>query len=146
MVDSELLEVLTSLKNKMVSKDDLASLKNEMASKDDLISLKNEMASKDDLISLKNEVKARFNAVDEHLNFLQHTCTLMQYEHGQKLGLIFDYIKEYLEKHEQSQHHLNSVDTKLMDHSIRISILESSGVYKSALEQMKQENSGNANK
>lgn len=140
MVDSELLEVLTSLKN------EITSLKSEMVSKEDLASLKNEMASKEDLASFKSEVNARFNAVDERLHFLQQTCTLMQYEYEQKIGIIFDYINEDIEKHEYSKKHLDSVDTKLMDHSIRLSILESSGVYKSALEQMKQENISNANK
>ena len=156
MVDSELLEVLTSFKNEiiagMATKDDLVSLENRMATKEDLASLENRMASKDDLasfkgefISFKNEVNDRFDAVDERLDFLQHTCSLMQFEHGQKLNIIFDYIKEDLEKHEQYKHHSNIVDTKLMDHSIRLSILESSGVYKSALEQMKREDSSNAN-
>ena len=31
--------------------------------------------------------------LEEKLNRLSDTCTLMQYEHGNKLAAIFDYIK-----------------------------------------------------
>ena len=103
-----------------------------------LSSFKDELKS--EMSSFKDEVNARFDAVEERLSLVENTCTVMQYEHGKKLETIFDYIKEDLEKHENYENRFNQVDSKLADYSIRLSIVESTGAYKSALDLMKKEN------
>ena len=123
MVDPELVDILTTFRDEMVS-------------------FMNEMRS--EMTSFRNEVNERFNMVEDKLNRVNDTCTLIQYEHGKKLEAIFDYIKEDIEKHQHYKNHSNQVDAKLEDHSIRLSIIESTGAYKSALELMRQENLGKA--
>ena len=120
MIEPKLLEILNSLK-------------------DEVVGIRKEMATKAELNEFREETNNRFASVDERLDNLQHTCTRIEVEHGKKLDLALDYIKGNIERQEQYMHNFAEINSKLLDHSIRLSIIESTEAFQSAFDRMKKE-------
>lgn len=91
-----------------------------------------------ELVQFKEETNNRFNeiygcfeGIDEHFNksdsrldSLERTVAKIEFEHGEKLAFLCDNAKINNEKHEEFEKELKSIQTQLMDHELRIQVLE----------------------
>ena len=78
-----------------------------------------------------NQIDGRFEEVDGHfkksdsrLDSLERIVTKIEFEHGEKLAFLCDNAKINNEKHEEFEKELKSIQTQLMDHELRIQVLE----------------------
>lgn len=78
-----------------------------------------------------NQIDKRFEEVDDHFNksdsrldSLERIVTRIEFEHGEKLAFLCDNVKINNEKHEEFEKELKSIQTQLMDHELRIQVLE----------------------
>lgn len=70
------------------------------------------------------EIDNHFNKSDSRLDSLERIVTRIEFEHGEKLAFLCDNAKINNEKHEEFEKELKSIQTQLMDHELRIQILE----------------------
>ena len=119
---------------------EMATFKDEIRT--EMATFKDEIRT--EMADFKAEINARIDSLDERLTNLEGICAVMQYELNKKMDTVLDYIKQDIQKHEEFENHFNYVDSKLVDHSVRLSIIESTKAYKSAVDLMKKnKNLGN---
>ena len=144
-IKTEMADFKAEMKSEMVSfkteiKAEMADFKAEM--KSEMASFKDEIRT--EMADFKAEINAKVDAINERLTNLEGICAVMQYELNKKMDTVLDYIKQDIQKHEEFENHFNYVDSKLVDHSVRLSIIESTKAYKSAVDLMKKnKNLGN---
>ena len=78
----------------------------------------------DEIYGHFEEVDDHFNKSDSRLDSLERTVTRIEFEHGEKLAFLCDNAKINNEKHEEFEKELKSIQTQLMDHELRIQVLE----------------------
>lgn len=97
------------------------------------------------LLQFKEEANKRFTKIDNHLSkinshlahvdsrldghdaqfiSLGNALTKMEYEHGEKLAFLCDYVKINNEQHKKFEEKLDEISSKIYDHDIRIEVLE----------------------
>ena len=102
--------------------------------------MKNDLKeTRSEVQNLKDDMNKRFSLFEERLDSLRQTCARIEHEHGKKLDVFYDYIQCDLEKKEQLANTFFEIDNKLTNHAIRLSVLESSGAFKSILEEREEE-------
>lgn len=77
-----------------------------------------------ELVQFKKETNEHFNKSDSRLDSLERTVAKIEFEHGEKLAFLCDNAKINNEKHEEFEKELKSIQTQLMDHELRIQVLE----------------------
>lgn len=70
------------------------------------------------------EIDNHFNKSDSRLDSLERSIAKIEFEHGEKLAFLCDNAKINNEKHEEFEKELKSIQTQLMDHELRIQVLE----------------------
>lgn len=70
------------------------------------------------------EVDGHFQKSDSRLDSLERIVAKIEFEHGEKLAFLCDNAKINNEKHEEFEKELKSIQTQLMDHELRIQVLE----------------------
>ena len=78
----------------------------------------------DEIYGHFEEVDDHFNKSDSRLDSLERIVTRIEFEHGEKLAFLCDNAKINNEKHEEFEKELKSIQTQLMDHELRIQVLE----------------------
>ena len=78
----------------------------------------------DEIYGHFEEIDNHFNKSDSRLDSLERIVTRIEFEHGEKLAFLCDNAKINNEKHEEFEKELKSIQTQLMDHELRIQVLE----------------------
>ncbi len=78
----------------------------------------------DEIYGHFEEIDNHFNKSDSRLDSLERSIAKIEFEHGEKLAFLCDNAKINNEKHEEFEKELKSIQTQLMDHELRIQVLE----------------------
>lgn len=81
------------------------------------------------------KLEKKVDKIDERLTSLEHTVTVMEYEHGNKLDIICDYIKISMEKHGEYENNFLKIDSKFFNYDLRLGEIEGSKFYKKLIEE-----------
>lgn len=81
------------------------------------------------------KLEKKVDKIDERLTSLEHTVTVMEYEHGNKLDIICDYIKISMEKHGEYENNFLKIDSKFFNYDLRLGEIEGSKFYKKLTEE-----------
>lgn len=76
------------------------------------------------LLQFIEEVDGHFKKSDSRLDSLERSIAKIEFEHGEKLAFLCDNAKINNEKHEEFEKELKSIQSQLMDHELRIQVLE----------------------
>jgi hypothetical protein len=61
---------------------------------------------------------------NQRLTSLENTVTRIEHDHGEKLAFLCDNVKVNNEKHEEFEQRINTNESKIFNHNLRIEILE----------------------
>lgn len=115
MVDPELISILNSMKDQIISVNDRIN-----SMDDKMNSMSNDIA----------EIKDKVNSIDERVTSLENVLTIIEHEHGNKLDILLDHAKANIEKHYQFESIFTKIEEKFLNHDIRLANIESSEEYK----------------
>lgn len=76
------------------------------------------------LLQFIEEVDGHFKKSDSRLDSLERSIAKIEFEHSEKLAFLCDNAKINNEKHEEFEKELKSIQSQLMDHELRIQVLE----------------------
>ena len=163
MLDPELVEFFNNFKEEMKDEmnSSISSLRDEMnsnysaledkidsnySSLDDKINSSNKSIWKE-LSLIRKETAALREDVDTiniRLTSLEHTCTVIEKEHGDKLDLLLDYAAANIEKHKEYDKKFEEVDRRLFIHDAKLANIEGSDFYKKNIKGKEKSNLRNA--
>lgn len=152
MLDPELVEFFNNFKEEMKDEmnSSISSLRDEMNSNysalDDKINSSNKSIWKE-LSLIRKETAALREDVDTiniRLTSLEHTCTVIEKEHGDKLDLLLDYAAANIEKHKEYDKKFEEVDRRLFIHDAKLANIEDSDFYKKNIKGKEKSNLRNA--
>ena len=116
------------------------------SSLDDKINSSNKSIWKE-LSLIRKETAALREDVDTiniRLTSLEHTCTVIEKEHGDKLDLLLDYAAANIEKHKEYDKKFEEVDRRLFIHDAKLANIEGSDFYKKNIKGKEKSNLRNA--
>lgn len=76
-----------------------------------------------EFVSIHSDIEKMKKELSE-LSDLKNVTLRMEYDHGEKLAAILDYIKIDMEKHAMNEERMNLQSKKIFDNSMRINRLE----------------------
>ena len=105
-----------------------------------------------------NDIDERFDTMDKKFDCinedlkeihndireLNQSIAFIEIDHGNKLASIFDYMVKHDEADLKYDNHFQKVDKILDNHSIRLSVIEDTTIYKDALNAIQKNNLNNA--
>ena len=83
-----------------------------------------------------------YSNLDESFSIIKGSCSVMEQEHGQKIQALFDKMLGNTQNVSDVKQHFNYIDKTLSNHAVRLSVIEDTDVYKTALKKLRENNLG----